>query len=97
MLEPPTPVASRCAQVRSPLKGLLAHAHELVAEHAPAVGAVLVEACVALVAALHAYDDQGFLPAVEEVLKAPALAVGGAFVVEEVVPVEEVHHRIALL
>ena len=37
------------------------------------------------------------VPLVEEALEAPALAVGGALVEEEVVAVEEVHDGIALI
>ena len=61
------------------------------------VGAILVEAVIALMRALESDHYHGFLPAVEELLEAPGLAVSGVRIQEQVVAVEEVHNGVALV
>ena len=60
------------------------------------IGQVFGDPLVALVAALDAHHDHILVPVVQEILQAPALAVGGVLVEIEVVAVEEIHHRVAL-
>ena len=52
---------------------------------------------IALVRALESDHHHGFLPAVEELLEAPGLAVSGVRIQEQVVAVEEVHNGVALV
>ena len=57
---------------------------------------VLLQPLVANMAALHAHDDHLLVPAIQEGFQPPAFAVGSVAVIKQVVPVKEIHHRVAL-
>ena len=61
------------------------------------VGEVFAQPLISGVAALHANNDHGLFPAVQETLQSPGLSIGGIRVKEQIVSVKEIHDRESLL
>ena len=94
MLDPAIPVASR----KDPIHGLLTHAVDrLQLTAGKLIGTVFIQSFPALVAAFYAHDDHLLGPPVQKGFQPPAFAVGCIGIPEQIVAVEKIHHRAALL
>ena len=88
-------INDRLQDVYDPIHGGFAHGYKFAESAHSRVGQVLTESLIAFVAALDTYDDDILSPAIQKLLKTPALAIGGVFVEKEIMAVKKVHDGVA--